>query len=60
MIEVTHFCEEELERRIDHEAMLLHTVQTPEERRMVWQTLKDLIARRSPAQVERMEASIRG
>jgi hypothetical protein len=51
--------DEELERRIDHEAMLLHTVPTPEERRMVWETLKQLIARRSPAQVERMEAGLR-
>lgn len=48
----------ELELRIDHETMLLHTVKTPEERRMVWETLKDLIARRSPAQIARMEASL--
>ena len=50
--------DEELERRIDHEAMLLHTVQTPEERRMVWDTLKALIAQRTPAQIARMEAQI--
>ncbi len=51
--------DEELERRIDHEAMLLHTVETPEERRMVWETLKQLIARRSPKQIEHMEAALR-
>ena len=51
--------DEELERRIDHEAFLLHTVQTPEERRMVWETLKQLIAQRSPAQISRMEAGLR-
>jgi hypothetical protein len=50
--------DEELERRIDHETMLLHTVETPEERRMVWHTLKQLIAQRSPAQVARMEAAL--
>lgn len=50
--------DEELERRIDHEAMLLHTVQTPEERRMVWKTLKSLIAQRSPARIAEMEDAI--
>jgi hypothetical protein len=47
-----------LEQRIDYEARLLHTVNTPEERRMVWETLKKLIAQRSPAQVARMEACL--
>lgn len=51
--------DEDLERRIDHETMLLHTVKTPEERRMVWETLKRLIAQRSPGQVARMEAGLR-
>lgn len=50
--------DEELERRIEHEAMLLHTVQTPAERRMVWETLKALVAQRSPQQVARMEAGL--
>jgi hypothetical protein len=50
--------DEELERRIDHEAMLLHTVETPEERRMVWETLKGLIAQRSPARIAEMEAEL--
>lgn len=50
--------DEELERRIDHEAMLLHTVQTPEERRMVWETLKALVAQRSPARIAEMEDAI--
>jgi hypothetical protein len=51
--------DEELERRIDHEAMLLHTVQTPDERRMVWETLKALVAQRSPSQVARMEEALK-
>jgi hypothetical protein len=49
---------EELERRIDHEALLLATVKTPEERQMIWAKLKELIAQRSPAQVAKMEADI--
>jgi hypothetical protein len=51
--------DEELERRIDHEAMLLHTVETPAEREMVWETLRHLIAQRSPAQIARMEEAFR-
>jgi hypothetical protein len=51
--------DEELELRIDTESLLLCTAQTPEEKRMFWETLKSLIAQRSPAQVERMEAAIR-
>jgi hypothetical protein len=51
--------DEELERRIDHQALLLKTVPTPEERRTAWETLKQLIAQRSPAQIERMEAGLR-
>jgi hypothetical protein len=48
-----------LEQRIDHEAFLLHTVRTPEEQRMVWETLKQLIAQRSPQQIASMEEAIR-
>jgi hypothetical protein len=50
--------DEELERRIDHEALLLATVKTREERQMIWAKLKELIAQRSPAQIARMEAEI--
>lgn len=50
--------DEELERRIEVESMLLHTVKTTAERRMVWETLKYLISRRSPAQVAHMEAGL--
>jgi len=46
----------DLERRIDHQAMLLHTVLTPDERRTAWAELTRLHAMRSPERVAAMEA----
>lgn len=47
--------DDELEREIDRETLLLHTVQTPEERRMVWERLTRLVESRSPERVRHME-----
>jgi hypothetical protein len=45
----------ELECRIDHQKLLLHTVKTPEERRAACDEMTRLIRMRSPGQVEQME-----
>lgn len=45
----------ELERRIDHQTLLLHTVTTAEERRAVCDELTKLVGQRSPERVEQME-----
>jgi hypothetical protein len=45
----------ELENRIDHAALLLHTAPTPDERRMAWETLKHLVGQRTPERVREME-----
>lgn len=44
-----------LEERIDHQALLLHTAPTPEERRAAWEELKRLHAMRTPRRVRQME-----
>lgn len=44
-----------LEQRIDYQALLLHTAETPEQRRAAWAELTRLHAMRSPEQVEQME-----
>lgn len=51
--------DEELERRIAEFAELLIDSEHKEDRRDIWETLKKLIALRSPAQVERMEGWLR-
>lgn len=48
--------DQELEALIDREALLLHTAQTPKERRAAWSELCRLVAQRSPDQVAHMEA----
>jgi hypothetical protein len=45
----------ELEDRIDLAALHLHTAPTPDERRAAWETLKHLVAQRTPRRVEEME-----
>jgi hypothetical protein len=47
---------DELEARIDHEAMLLSTAQTPAERSSAWLELTRLVALRSPAPVAQVES----
>jgi len=44
-----------LERSIGHQAMLLHTAQTPNERRAAWNELTRLHAMRSPQRIAEME-----
>ena len=46
----------DLENRIDAAALLLHTAPTPDERRAAWETLKHLVALRTPQRVAQMEA----
>lgn len=48
---------DELENRIDYQAMLLHTAETPDERRAAWSELTRLHAMRSPARIEQMEST---
>lgn len=48
----------DLERQIDHQTLLLHTVKTPDERRAACAELARLIAQRSPGRVEQMEREI--
>lgn len=45
----------ELEARIDHQALLLHTAPTPDERRTAWGELTRLHAMRSPRRIAEME-----
>lgn len=45
----------DLEDRIYHAALLLHTAPTPDERRTAWETLKHLVEQRTPQRVEEME-----
>lgn len=45
----------ELERRIDLQALLLHTVKTPAERATAWSELKRLHTLRSPQRIAQME-----
>lgn len=45
----------DLERQIDYQALLLHTVKTPEERRAACDLLAQLHALRSPRRVAQME-----
>lgn len=47
--------DEGLERRIDYQALLLHSAPTPAERRTAWSELKRLVAQRSPERIARME-----
>lgn len=47
--------DEMLEMRIDQQALLLHTCETPDERRAAWEELKRLHAMRSPQQIEALE-----
>lgn len=47
---------DELENRIDYQAMLLHTAATQDERRAAWGELTRLHAMRSPARIEQMES----
>lgn len=56
---VTPNIDEELERRIAEFAEWLIASEHEEDRRDIWETLKKLIAQRSPAQVARMEAWLR-
>jgi len=51
--------DEELERRIAEFAELLIDSEHQEDRRDIWETLKKLIALRSPGQIARMEARLR-
>jgi len=46
---------DDLEQRIDYQALLLHTAATPDERRSAWEELKRLHAQRTPERVEEME-----
>jgi hypothetical protein len=46
---------DDLERRIDHQALLLHTAPTPAERRAAWAELRRLHAMRSPERIDAME-----
>jgi hypothetical protein len=48
--------DDELERLIEHQAMLLHTVETPAERHTAWAELQRLHALRSPQRVAHMES----
>lgn len=45
----------DLESQIDRQALLLHTVDTPGERRMAWDELRRLHSLRSPQRIEEME-----
>lgn len=45
----------DLERRIDLQALLLHTVKTPAERATAWSELKRLHALRSDDRISEME-----
>lgn len=47
--------DDDLERQIDYQALLLHTAPTPNERRTAWEELRRLHALRSPERVEQME-----
>lgn len=46
---------EDLESRIDLQALLLHTAPTPDERRAAWEVLKHLHAQRTPQRIAEME-----
>ena len=46
---------DDLEQRIDHQTLLLHTAKTPEGRRAAMAELKRLHPMRSPEQIEAME-----
>lgn len=46
---------DDLENRIEHWALVLHTAKTPGERSMAWDTLKDLHGRRSSQRIADME-----
>ena len=48
---------DDLENRIDYQAMLLHTALTPAERRAAWGELTRLHALRSTERVQQMEAA---
>lgn len=47
--------DQDLERRIDRAALLLHTAKTRQARRTAMATLRRLVAQRTPEQVLRME-----
>lgn len=47
---------DDLEARIDLQALLLHTAATPDERRVAWEVLKHLHSQRSPRRIAEMEA----
>jgi hypothetical protein len=47
--------QEDLEMRIDLQALLLHTALTPAERRAAWFELTRLHSQRTPARVAEME-----
>jgi len=49
--------QDELENRIDHQAMLLHAAATPDERRTAWSELTRLHGLRSAKRVEQLEAA---
>jgi hypothetical protein len=46
---------DDLERRIDHQALLLHTAKTRHERLAAWIELTRLHSHRSPARIRQME-----
>lgn len=46
---------DDLEARIDQQALLLHTAPTPDERRAAWFELTRLHALRSPQRIAEME-----
>jgi hypothetical protein len=48
--------DDELERLIEHQALLLHTVETPAERKSAWLELQRLHGLRSPQRVAEMES----
>lgn len=51
----TAYPADDLESRIDLQALLLHTAPTPDERRAAWDELTRLHAMRSPEKIQRME-----
>lgn len=55
MLEETNMHGADLEQRIDYQALLLHTADTPEKRRAAWNELVRLHSLRSADRVEEME-----
>lgn len=51
----TAYPADDLESRIDLQALLLHTAPTPDERRAAWDELTRLHAMRSPQRIAEME-----